>query len=486
MTLQWSRSATMGMLAPCFRLAAGACAVLVAVAAYPHSALAESLNAALAAAYEGNPTLNAERAKLRALDEEVPRARAGARPTVIGNGNVVRSHSNTSPSSSGDGKNTSKSYGVTLSQSLFRGFRTINSIREAEANIYAGRADLLDVEQTTLLSAVTAYMNVVRDFAIVGLQQNNVKVLAEQLKATNDRFRVGEVTKTDQAQAEARLAGAVSALSLARSNLKTSRAEYERIIGRMPSNLRQPPLPTSHVPRSLNSALDIAAQTNPVLQGAMFREVAAHKAIKRIAGELLPTVSFEASYDRAFDPATTVTDSEDAVFTGRLSVPFYQAGEVAARIRQAKEVFDQNTRQVQAARVQVRRDAISAWGVLESAHAQLKSDREQVKASRIALNGVREEEKVGQRTVLDVLDAEQEYLNAQVALVTTQRDLAVAAYTVLSAVGRLTAEHLGLRVTLYDPEDHYGRVKRKWFGLGGRRTLEDPTNGGASLGTYKR
>ncbi|MGI9386343.1 MAG: TolC family outer membrane protein [Methyloligellaceae bacterium] len=421
----------------------------------------------------GYPALNAERARQRATDEGVPIAKSARRPSVIGDADVTRSHSNTSPASTSDGKNTAKGYGVTLSQSVFRGFRTINSIREAEANVYAGRADLLTIEQNTLLSAVTAYMNVVRDLSIVRLRQNNVRVLAQQERATNDRFRVGEVTKTDQAQARARRSRAVSDLNLARSNLKTSQAEFERIIGHRPRNVRQPPLPRSSLPRGSNSALEIAAKTNPVLQAAMFRRVAAYRIIKRIKGELLPTVDFTASYDRDYDPSRTISDTENAAFAGRLTIPFYQSGDVAARVRQAKQSFDQSERLVDDARVRVRADVISAWGVLQAERAQLLSDREQVRANRTALNGVKEEEKVGQRTVLDVLDAEQELLDAQVDLVSTKRDLVVAAYSVLQTVGRLTAEHLGLRVTLYDPEEHYRRVKGKWFGLGKHRALDD-------------
>lgn len=485
MTTQRNRSATIGMVATGRYFAAVTIGLLIFGAGNPNSAVADTLNAALASAYTGNPTLNAERARLRSIDEGVPIARSGYRPTIIGSGSVEQRRTNTSLSLPTEGKNTSKDYGVSLSQSIFRGFQTINSIREAEANVYAGRADLLNVEQATLLSAVSTYMDVVRDLAIVRLRQNNVRVLSERLKATNDRFRVGEVTKTDQAQAIARRAGAVSQLNLAQSNLKTSRAEYERIIGHIPSNVRQPPLPNSRLPRGVNSALETAGQANPVLQASLFREVAAHRAIKRIQGELLPTLSFEASYDRVFDPSSTVEDSETAVFAGRLTVPFYQAGEVGARVRQAKQIFDQRTRQVQEARVRVRADVISSWGVLQAARAQLISDRAQVRANRTALDGVREEEKVGQRTVLDVLDAEQELLDAQVGLVSTKRDLVVAVYSVLFSVGRLTAENLGLRVTLYDAEEHYSRSKHKWFGLGARRSL-DQDRGVSSAGSYKR
>ena len=466
-------------------MGAAAIGAVVVGVSNPSVVLAETLNAALASTYVGNPTLNAERAKLRAIDEEVPLARSGYRPTITGSGSVTESHSNTSPASPSDGKNISKDYAISLGQTVFRGFQTINSIREAEANVYAGRADLLNVEQTTLLSAVTTYMNVFRDIAVVRLRQNDVKVLAEQLRATQDRFRVGEVTKTDLAQAQARRSGSVSQLTLAQSNLKTSRAEYERIIGHPPSNVGQPSLPNSLLPPVIDEALANASDENPALQASFFREAAADRAIKRITGELLPTVTFEASYARGFDPARTIKDTEDATFTGRLTVPFYQGGEVAARVRQAKETFDQRKREVQEARVRVRANVISSWGQLEAARALLVSARAQVRANRTALNGVREEEKVGQRTVLDVLDAEQELLDSHVGLVETRRGLVVAAYTLISSVGRLTVGKLGVAVPVYDAEEHYRSVKHKWFGLGTRRSLTR-RNGNSASRSYKR
>ncbi len=435
----------------------------------PGFSSAETLNEALAAAYRNNPTLNAERAKLRAIDEEVPRAKSGFRPRVTGSAETGFESNNTSPPSITDGKNYPSGYSVTLNQPVFRGFRTINQVREAEAGVFAGREDLRAVEQSVLINGITAYMDVVRDQAIVRLRQNNVKVLTEQLRATQDRFDVGEVTKTDVAQAKARRSGAVSQLNLAQSNLKTSRASFHRIMGHRPSNLRQPTSIDRALPRSLSEATQIGDNENPTVLAAVFREKASRHAVDRITGELLPEVQVEATYSRAFDPIKGTQEREATTVTGRVTVPFYQGGEVSARVRQAKQTNDQRVREVDQAHLQVRSDVISAWGRLDAARAQLESDKAQVEANRTALSGVREEEKVGQRTVLDVLDAEQELLDSQVTLVSTRRDLVVASYTLLLSIGRLTAADLGLPVAIYDAEAHYRRVKYKWFGLGSEK-----------------
>lgn len=439
----------------------------------PTLAAAESLNEALAHAYVTNPTLKAQRAALRATDEGVPRAKSGYRPTIQATGDtgVQRDNVELSAAAGGvgsvfaDGKTRPTGYAFTLNQPVFRGLRTLNAVREAEANVRAGRETLRTVEQATLLDGVTAYMDVVRDQAIVRLRENNVKVLAEQLKATKDRFEVGEVTKTDVAQAEARLSGAKSDLSLARSNLQTSRAAYERVIGHPPSNVSDPPPIESLLPRSLDSALSIGDSENPTIASALFIEEAARYAVKQVKGELLPEVSFEAQYQRRYETSQSVESREESRYVGRVTVPLYQAGEVAARVRQAHQTVAQRKREIDEARVQTQADVVAGWGRLVAARAQIQSDQAQVRANTIALNGVREEEKVGQRTVLDVLDAEQELLDSQVDLVTSKRDKVVAEYTLLQAVGRLDSLNLNLSVARYDPTEHYRKVKHKFFGL---------------------
>lgn len=456
---------------------------LVLLASLP--AGAETLQQALVSAYESNPTLSAERARLRATDEEIARARAGFMPNLDATGEVgvrnqqldpkVRSPltprvrgAQQNPLRQSEGTVHPKGYAFTLTQPVFRGLRTINAIREAKATIYAGRESLRSVEQDTLLNAVTAYMDVVRDQAIVRLRENNVKVLSEQLTATKDRFEVGEVTKTDVAQAEARRAGALSELSAAQADLKASRAVYRQIIGHSPSHLQNPPPILAHLPQSLTEALRIGDAESPDILEAIFLEEAATYSMKQIIGETLPEVSVEAQYRERFEPSFNTREQEETTVTGRLTVPLYSGGEPSARARQARKVREQRRREIIAARDQTRAEVVAAWSQLEAARAQIISDEAQSRANRIALNGVREEEKVGQRTILDVLDAEQEFLDSQVALVGTRRDMVVASFTLYAAIGRLDAANMALPVDYYDPTDHYKRVRRKLFGFGRR------------------
>lgn len=441
---------------------------------------AETLHQALTAAYKFNPRLDAERARLRATDEEVPRALSGYRPQIFGSADVGYQKTKTfDGAGSGTTVSNPRGYGVDISQPIFRGFRTLNAVREAEATVRAARANLKIIEQDVLLEAVIAYADVVRDQAVVRLRENNVNVLTRELRATQDRFAVGEVTRTDVAQAEARRAGAVSALDLARANLRASRAAFERVIGHPPSNLTDPGVPERLLPKSQQEALAIAQQENPNIVAALYREQAARHVVDRIWGELLPEVSVDASYDRRWGLISeNIDSSETTAVTGRVVVPIYQGGEVSARVRQAKHTHVSRLQEVEQFRTEALADVVAAWSRLEAARAQLVSDQAQVEANRIALAGVREEERVGQRTLLDVLNAEQELLNAEVNLVTTKRDIAVSAYTLLAAIGRLDAEHLSLGAAVYDPEAHYHEVRRKWWGISithadGRRETMD-------------
>ncbi|MDH3582014.1 MAG: TolC family outer membrane protein [Hyphomicrobiales bacterium] len=438
-------------------------------------AAAETLEQALVHAYTSNPDLNAQRASLRATDEGVAEARAGYRPSLLATGdlgvNNVQTDSRglgirpTTKGPTSDGTTHPKGYAFTLNQPLYRGGRTINAVREAEANVRAGRENLRSVEQGVLLNAVIAYMDVVRDQAIVRLQENNVKVLTEQLTATKDRFEVGEVTKTDVAQAEARRSGSISELSAAQADLKSSRAVYEQIIGHPPSNLSDPPPIETVLPRSLPEALQIGAAEDPDILAALKLEEAARYVVKQLIGETLPEIDVEARFEDRFE-TSFITDAQEATtVTGRLTVPLYSGGAPSARVRGARNVQDQRRREIDSARLESRAQMVAAWSRLVAARAQVESDQAQVRANRIALNGVREEEKVGQRTILDVLDAEQEYLDSQVSLVGTKRDLVVASFALYAAIGRLDARSLGLPVAYYDPEEHYNRVRRKLFGF---------------------
>jgi outer membrane protein len=432
-------------------------------------ARAETLREALNAAYKFNPRLDAARAIQRATDEEVPRALSGYRPSITGSADTSYQlqTSKTVPASGIPGGTTEtnpRGFQVGAIQPIFRGFRTVNAVSAAEATVRAGWEALRTTEASVLLEAVTAYMDVVRDQAILTLRENNVTVLTRDLKATQDRFAVGEVTRTDVAQAQARRAGAVAALDLARANLKTSRATFERVIGHPPSGLVEPKA-SPLVPKTLAANTEIAARESPGVVAALYREQAARFNIELIRGEKLPTVQLEANYGKRFDSSTSIEELETTTVTGRVTVPFYTGGEVEARIRQAKHTHVQRLQEIEQARTETQAQVVTAWSQLAAAQAAVESDQASVDANRIALAGVREEERVGQRTLLDVLNAEQELLNSEVTLATDRRNLVVASYTVLSTIGRLNAQELGVAALVYDPEQHYNEVRRKWLDI---------------------
>jgi outer membrane protein len=437
-------------------------------------AKAETLEQALADAYLVNPVLNAERARLRAIDEQVAFAKSGLRPNVTGSAdtNYVNQNSDSrnalglnAGGLSTDGVTHPRGYSLQLSQPLFEGFQNLNAVREAKAQVQAQREALRTTEQTVLLDAATAYVNVVRDQAVVRLRENDVKVLSEQLKATRDRFDVGEVTRTDVAQAEARRSEALATLSVAQANLKTSRAAYEQVIGHPPGNLQTPPSIRHLLPQTLDAAMTLGDGENPVILAAVYNEEASLYAVEQIMGELLPDVSLQAGYEKRFDQSQFTKDIETTTVTLQANVPLYQGGSVAARVRQAKETNNQLKREVEDARLRVHADVIANWGILQSSGPAISSAESAVSANKIALTGVREEEKVGQRTTLDVLDAQRELLNSQIGLVSALRDRVVAEYSLYAAIGRMDAQTLGLSVPYYDPLEHYEIVKNKWFGL---------------------
>ena len=447
--------------------------------------LAETLKEALGATYKFNPRLDAARATQRATDEEVPRALSGYRPSINGSADTSYQNTTTQPSAVGIAAGADRTttelnprgYTVGLVQPLFRGFRTVSAVNAAEATARAGWETLRIAEASVLLEAVTAYGDVVRDTAIVRLRENNVTVLTRDLRATQDRFNVGEVTRTDVAQAQARRAAAVAALDLARANLKTSRATFERVVGHPPSHLVEA-RESNLVARTLQENVEISIRESPNVVAALYREQGARFAIDTIRGELLPTVQLEANYTKRFDPTALIDWTETSLVTGRVTVPFYTGGEVQARVRQAKHTHIQRLQEIEQARTEVQAQVVTAWSQLQAAKAAVESDTTAVSANRIALAGVREEERVGQRTLLDVLNAEQELLNSEVNLVTDQRNVLVASYTVVATIGRLNAQELGTAGLVYDPEVHYQEVRRKWFdisithGDGRREVLE--------------
>lgn len=442
-------------------------ALVIAVGLGSGTVQAESLTEALADAYDTNPSIQAERATLRATDEQVPQAVSNWRPEVEVNGSYgLRWRDREFNTGAPDVENTDQPRSVTLSvsQNLFRGFRTEAETERAKKRVAAGRATLFDTEQNILFDAVSAYMNVVRDRAILNLRENNVRVLEQQLQATQDRFDVGELTRTDVAQAESRLASARSDRVSAAGTLDSSIANYNRVIGHPPGSLSQPDLPTGLLPETEEIAVAIAKVNNPSVVSADFTERAARDDIDLVTGELLPTLTLDGEVERNRDVLGSDTDSTDKSITLNLNVPLYQSGAVYSRVRQAKQTASRRLSEYALAQRQAEEQARDAWAGLLSARARIESFQSEVRAQEVAYDGVQQEAQVGSRTVLDVLDAEQELLNARVGLVQAQRDTIVAAYQLLSATGRLTAEDLALPVSLYDPTRNYEAVEDQWFG----------------------
>jgi outer membrane protein len=342
----------------------------------------------------------------------------------------------------------------------------LNSVRQAESNIFGSRENLRNTEQDVLLNGATAYMNVLRDTAILDLRRNNITVLEEQLRQTRDRFNVGEVTRTDVAQAESSLASSRSDYFTAQANLQTSIANFRQIIGIEPTRLEPARTIEALLPKDLNAAVDLALGEHPTIQAAFHAVDAAELQVKLVEGELYPTLNVVGSvqHDTDYLGIRNATFLNGAV-QGQLSIPIYEGGEVYARARQAKETLAQARLQADLQRDTVRADVVSAWGSLDAARAVIQSAKAAVKAAEIALEGIREEAKVGQRTTFDVLFAQQTLLNTRVSLVTAQRDRVVASYAVFSAIGRLSAANLGLNVAEYDPTVHFEQIKDKWIGL---------------------
>ncbi len=432
--------------------------VALSMATAPVSA--ETLQEALETTYETNPTLLAARAELRATDEGVQQAKAGWRPTVTLRATMGRTETDEPIETIREPWQTT----VSASQPIFSGGRTLAAFSQAKALVRAGRASLLSTEQQVLLSAVTAYMDVLRDTAVVELSRNQVAVLERQRQASQDRFDVGEITRTDVAQAEARLSRARTSLIAAEAQLAASRASYERVVGRAPEGLEEttalPPLP-----ESLEAVIAAARERNPQLVAAREIERASSYGIDRAIGAMLPTVSLDAIWTRGDDEATGGTRNESTTVEGVLTMPIYQGGAEYSSIREARETNSQNMLEIAEAERSVIEQATNAWENLRAARSSIESNRKQVEASVIAYEGVEQEAEVGARTTLDVLDAEQELLDARVSLVRAERDQLVAAYALLASMGQLDAATLGLNVEIYNPVDHYDGVVGDWLGF---------------------
>jgi outer membrane protein len=445
---------------------AGAVSILAASTALPH---AQSLEQALVNAYFANPTINAQRASVRVTDEQVPQALSGYRPQVFGNAqaDVERSRTQSGAGTTNRGSAYPRGYGVTAQQNIFNGFQTGNLVRSAESQVLAARETLRNTEQNVLLDAVTAYMNVIRDTAIVDLNQGNVRALREQLRATNDRFQVGELTRTDVAQAQARLSAAEAQLIGAQAQLNASRAAYRRDIGQDPGTLKGAQPYAKLQLATLDAAIAEAFGRHPAIQATRHGVDTAQLQVKVAEGSLLPTLNLEAGVQRFSDPSPGVYNNLDMSAGLRLTVPLYQGGAEYSRVRQAKELTGQRRLESDVVRDQVRTAVIQSWGLVSASRFQVEAAQAQVAAAEIALKGVLEEYRVGQRTVLDTLNAQGELVSARAALISALRDRVVFSYSLLASVGRLSIVELKIAdvAQTYQPETHYDQVRDSWFGL---------------------
>jgi len=444
---------------------AAVAAALVLTSAAAHG---ESLTDALAKAYLTNPQLMAERARLRQSDEQVAQALSNWRPTVVINADGGYSRERRDiPASRINQTDTRFPYGAELrvSQNIYRGGITTAAVARTKNQVQADRARLLGIEQNVLGNVVSAYMDVLRDQAVVELTSSNERVLMRQLEATRDRFRVGEVTRTDVAQAESRLQRATADRIQAEGNLVANRAVYRSVVGDAPGTL-DPVRSVPGIPASEQETIERARNENYAVISARFLEQVATDRIREVVGEMLPQLSVDGVLDKSIEGISDDSAVDTAAITARLRVPLYQAGGVEARVREAKELRGQRRNELLQTIRQATQQASQNWQAYETAGASIKALNAQIEAARIALDGVQQEALVGSRTVLDVLDAEQELLVAQVELVRAQRNEIVAGYQLKSTVGDLTAERLRLPVDIYDYVKHYEDTRRRWFGVG--------------------
>ncbi len=422
-----------------FAGAAAAALLLVCMGSTP--VLADTIEAALVRAYQNNPQLNSQRAQVRITDENVPQALSGYRPKVA------------VTASAGYQYIPPRSVGATITQTLYNGQQTANRTRAAESQVSGAREALRFLEQSVLLSAATIYMDYLRDSAIVEVQKSNVRVLEQTLKQTRDRFNVGEVTRTDVAQSEAQLAAGKTQLLTAEANLITTRSNFRRIIGNEPQALAPGSPVDRFLPLTLPAAVELGLTQNPNVTAAMFGIDVSYLQVKVAEGALLPTVTLQASVQQSYEQSLIQYRSFGASAITQLSVPIYQGGGEYSLIRQSKETLAQQRLALEQTRDQTRANVVTAWGQLVAGKAQVQ------------LNGVREEAKAGQRTTLDVLNAQQALVNARVALVTAQHDRVVASYSVLNTIGRLSPTVMNLPTTVYDPSVHYHQVRDSWAGV---------------------
>lgn len=447
------------------------CACLVAaIGAFALApARAETLEEALVATYENNPQILGERANLRAVDEGVPQALSGWRPTVTFTSGIGFAQSETTPAAPPNAPAHEgfqpHNYSLTVTQPIYNGGNTIAKTAQAEDLVESERARLIATESTALFTATQSYFDVLRDQSVVDLDKNNEQVLARQLEATNDQFRVGQVTRTDVAQAESRLAAAQAQRQADEGTLASDAANYTRAVGHPPVDLAQPKLQPV-IPADRDEALNLAAVKNPNVIAAQFSEVAARDNVAQVKAQLLPSISIVGNIQRAQEATLNGRETTTRSAIAQLSMPLYEAGNIWSQSRQAIENVGKakgTTDDTRRASVQ---SATQSWETIQSARATITSLQSTIRAADIALEGVTQQQQVGARTVLDVLNAQQELFTDRVLLVKAQHDLAVAEFNLTQQIGRLTAADLDLPVQLYDVQKHYDAVHSKVIGFG--------------------
>jgi outer membrane protein len=438
-------------------------------AVFAVSARAESLPEALVKAYQSNPQINASRAQQRATDENVPQALAGYRPQIIGSLSAgLQSVRNLLPDNTVQTATLKPwTIGVTVTQNLFNGFKTASSVRVAEFQVLSGREALRNTGQGVLLDAVTAYMNVIANQALVETQRGNVAFLRETLGIAKKRLDAGDVTPTDTAQAEARLSRGLADLNSADVALEVSRATYEQVIGDPPASLVPAQTVDRFVPRSRQETIETSIRENPAVLAASYDVDVATTSISVAESSLLPQLNVQGNVNRSrdSDPNLGTKQADQASVVGQLNIPIYDGGTAASQTRQAKETATQSRLVLEQVRNQARTAAISAWITSEGTKVALTAAESEVKAATVALQGVRREAQGGQRTTLDVLNSQQDLTAAKSRQILAQRDRVIASYTLLSAIGRMDVRTLGLNTPDYLPDVHYHQVRDAWHGV---------------------
>ncbi|QOZ54168.1 transporter [Bradyrhizobium sp. CCBAU 53338] len=437
--------------------------------ALPAAVCAEALPEALVKAYQTNPQLNAERARQRATDENVPQALAGYRPQIVASLSAgMQAVRNLLPDNTIQTATLKPwTIGVTVSQTLFNGFRTANSVRVAELQVQSGREALRNVGQGVLLDAVTAYTNVLANQSLVEAQRSNVAFLRETLSITQRRLNAGDVTPTDTAQAEARLNRGLADLNAAEVALAVSQATYAQVIGNSPSALRPAEVVDRYLPKSREDSIAMAIREHPAVMAAGFDVDVASTNIRVAEGALLPSASLQGSVSRSRDSDQTLGTfgTDQASIVANVTAPIYDGGQAASQTRQAKEVTAQSRLVLDQIRNQARTAAVSAWVANEGAKIAVSASESEVKAATVALQGVQREAAGGQRTTVDVLNSQADLIQAKARLIGALRDRVIASYTLLSAIGHLDVKTLNLNTPDYLPEVHYQQVRDAWHGL---------------------